>query len=332
MTEDLSHEARALGTLRLDQVRQAAGRHGLGAVIAVSDPRFGAVGNNVAIDTRTGQWILRGAPPPLTADQLRRERFFARLIHERTAVDAPWPYHVDGGTDIFGWPYAIMRRLPGDVPWLQENRDWRAIAASLGRVVAELHSITFPHHGRWDAAVDDIVAFDGSQSQWFGSRLTALRARVAETSEPLDAESDRFVDDAMAAAAIDGYEPSYVHGDLGIGNVVLGAGDDGSEVTGVFDLPDGLCADPDEDVVSSLWWPCYWRRDDIAAWFLQSYRAVRPARQGDRERLRAYAIAGMLGNWEVGRREKYPWYGAANTFREWAEPLADAVDRVVARV
>src|ERR671919_748082 len=58
-----------------------------------------------------GEFVLRGAPH--YDWQLPSERFFARLLHERTRAPVPWPYILDPDDDIFGWSYALMPRMPG---------------------------------------------------------------------------------------------------------------------------------------------------------------------------------------------------------------------------
>ena len=156
----------------------------------------------------------------------------------------------------------------------------------------------------------------------------ALQRRIAETSEALDESSLRFVDDAVRGAPIGGFVPSYVHGDLGVGNFVFVDG----EFTGVFDLGGGRSGDPDENLATPLWWPSYWKRHVAAAAFLEGHRSVRTPRPGQDERLRAYVVESMLTNWEVGQRHGFGWYGTAQTFREWAEPFVERIDAMLRRL
>ena len=51
------------------------------------------------------------------------------------------------------------------------------------------------------------------------------------------------------------FEPTYVHGDLGIGNLVGERTSHGFDFTGVFDLGGGFVGDPDEDLATPIWWP-----------------------------------------------------------------------------
>jgi aminoglycoside phosphotransferase (APT) family kinase protein len=323
------HTFRALGDLRPEQLQHAADRHDLGRV-TTAEPLGGAYGNNLKLTTDRGAWVLRGGAPPLDVTMLRRERFFARVVRERSTVASPWPYLIDESSDIFGWPYAVMPRLPGHVLHFGLDVRWPRIGAALGRVVADLHRITFPDIGEWDADRDAIVAREVSPADWFLARVQRRQDRVAETSS-LDAESAYWVDDLVSAgsAAIGAFEPTYVHGDLGIGNFVGETTSAGFTFTGVFDLGGGYAGDPDEDLAIPLWWPLYWRNVDAAHAFFDSYRAEHPARPDEADRLRAYVAISLLSNWEAGHRRGHDWYGGCATFREWAEPLLEQVDGIV---
>jgi aminoglycoside phosphotransferase (APT) family kinase protein len=320
----------ALGAIPVERLQLAADRHGLGRVLA-AEALGGTYGNNAGFDTDGGRWVLRALVPPLDPDALHRERFFARVLHERARVASPWPYLVDDSDEIFGWPYAIMRRLPGKVlhPALEVN--WARVGAALGRVVADLHAVTFATIGDWSRGCDGIVAPGMSPAEWFRRRAGELIDRVAETSSPLDGASaglvNGLVDDALPG--IGGFDPAYVHGDLGVGNLVGERLPGGFAFTGVFDLGGGCAGDPDEDLATPLWWPLYWRNEVAPRAFLDAYRAIRPARPGEAPRLRAYVAVSMLRNWEAGRRLGFDWYGGSRTFREWALPLLEKVDAIL---
>lgn len=321
---------RSLGAIPLERFQLAADRHSLGRVLA-AEPLGGAYGNNVGLTTEQGAWVLRGAVPPLDATLLRRERFFARAVHERSSLASPWPYLVDDTESIFGWPYAIMPRLRGQVLHPALDLDWAVIGYALGRAAAELHSIVFPRLGAWSAEVDDIISPGMPAAQWFRKRATDLVRRVAETSAALDQASATLVEDVIGAAvpSIADFEPTYVHGDLGLGNLVGERSPAGFAFTGVFDLGDGYAGDPDEDLATPLWWPLYWRNEVASRAFLEAYCAERPARAARTPRLRAYVVVSLLRNWEAGQRQGFDWYGGCRTFREWALPLLEQVNDVI---
>jgi hygromycin-B 7''-O-kinase len=323
-------EFRALGPIPRERLQLAADRWGLGRVLS-SEALGGMYGNNIGLHTESGDWVLRGVVPPLEPVMLRRERYFARLVHERASLASPWPYWIDESDTIFGWPCAIMPRLPGKVLHPAAKVQWSVIGRALGRATADLHGIILPRIGNWDAACDDIVSPNLSPAEWFAQRVRDLQQRVAETSSALDTASAALVDRLVSNALpnIGEFEPAYVHGDLGIGNFVGERRADGFEFTGVFDLAGGYAGDPDEDLATPLWWPFYWGNDEAPRAFLGSYRAEHPPRPGEMARARAYVVVSMLANWETGRRMKFGWYGECRTFREWALPLLEQVDAIL---
>ena len=320
---------RSLGTISADQFARAADRHALGHFLS-AQPLGGAHGNNVAIRTDRGNWVLRGAVSPVDVACLLRERFFARVLSRRLHLAIPWPYVVDASTDPFGWPFAVMPRLVGDRPDPADEGGGPA-GAALGRAAAELHTVSFPRIGEWNGDQDDIVAPAQSPGDWLMQRVDRLKASVAETSSPLDPASVALVDRRMATAVehLGTFEPTYVHGDVTASNFVGRSTASGWEFTGVFDLGGGHAGDPDEDLATPVWWPLYWNHPQAAQAFLAAYRAHRPPRPGQAERLRGYVVLSMLTNWELGRRQRFNWYGGAEAFAEWALPLLKAADAII---
>ena len=54
-------------------------------------------------------------------------------------MPAPWPYHIDDTTDIFGWPYALMPRLPGETFHHQQSElDWAAVGEALAQAAPRI--------------------------------------------------------------------------------------------------------------------------------------------------------------------------------------------------
>lgn len=101
--------------------------------------------------------MLRGAPH--YPWQFLEEQFFAQLLHERTSVLVPWPYHVDESGETFCWPYAIMPRLPGrplaDKAFRGslDTAAQREIARALGQTLADLQALGGPVPGAYDPAI-----------------------------------------------------------------------------------------------------------------------------------------------------------------------------------
>jgi hygromycin-B 7''-O-kinase len=313
--------------LSSEQLRGIATRHELGRVLGVA-PLGGSYGNNLGLTTETGEWVLRAAVPPMDPEALRRERFFARLISERSSIASPWPYLIDDSADRTGWPYALMPRLPGEVLHPQAEVPWDEVGAAFGSAVAELHRITFPDVGEWDADADDIRPLGITARE----RLRRRASDLAKAAALDDASSQLFggVVDA-GVEAIGDITPTYLHGDLGIANLVGETRPDGFRFTGVFDLGGGHVGDPDEDIAVPIWWPLYWGNATLSRSFLDGYRAIHPADPGQTARLRAYIAVSLLDNWETGHRLGHDWYGGIATYREWALPILDRASEVIDR-
>lgn len=314
-----------------------AARFGLGRVARLA-VLPGAGGRNALIETDAGSWVVRlglapaglgGLSSRLSAglDVLRCERFFAATIQEKTRLRSPWPYEIDDACDLISVPYAVMPHLPGMTLWWSEDRDWDAVGAALAEAALELHRCRWPAAGDWDPATDDITPSKLDPADRCRTRALGLIERIAITSEPLDGDSREWITDRLVhldAASVT--DVCLIHGDFVIGNVRMAEDRGRWSVTGTFDFENARIGDPEEDIVVHLWWACYGQRPQAAASFLRRYQQERPVSP----RIYAYVLANLLGNWEYGRRMRYPWYGNAQTFGEWAKPLYATFERVVA--
>src|SRR5687767_15317798 len=103
--------SKRLGPITPAQFQASLHRFGLGTFVCAEAVVGGLFGQNVFVTSTSGRFVLRGVPH--YDWQLPTERFFARALHERTAAPVPWPYLLDPATDIFGWSYALMPRMPG---------------------------------------------------------------------------------------------------------------------------------------------------------------------------------------------------------------------------
>src|SRR3954452_19284777 len=88
-----------LGLISQGQFQAALDHFSLGRLRAATPITRGMFGQNVFLSTSEGEFVLRGAPH--SDDQLAREAFFCRQLHERTTLPAPWPYLIDDTAAIF---------------------------------------------------------------------------------------------------------------------------------------------------------------------------------------------------------------------------------------
>jgi hypothetical protein len=180
MPKRLTREySKRLGVLTAEQLDAALARFDLGTLVDAEPAPTGLFGQNVLLESTRGRFVLRGCPH--YDWQFPKERFFARLIHERTSLGSPWPYRIEEATDIFGWSFAIMPRLPGE-PGIPEGREeGRSYAEALGLALARLHELEWKEAGAYDLAADSVRPYPVSQAE----RVTGLiRERVASRREP----------------------------------------------------------------------------------------------------------------------------------------------------
>jgi hypothetical protein len=214
--------SRRLGSIDDGQFQSALERVGLGEFVRAEPVGGGFFGQNVFVASTTGEYVLRGAPH--YDWQLPSERFFARLLHERTWAPVPWPYLLDPGDDIFGWSYALMPRMPG----LQLSdraaaegltRDERfGMARAMGENLALMHVLCWPRPGRYDLATDTIAPLEESWTEWVGAEARRLLALARGHSDRTTDADAGWVEDLLRSsydALGEPFEPRFVMHDYG---------------------------------------------------------------------------------------------------------------------
>jgi aminoglycoside phosphotransferase (APT) family kinase protein len=315
-----------LGVIRPEQLQAALTRFGLGELLDAEPAPGGLFGQIVLLTTSTGGYALRGNPH---AGQVQRERYVAELIHERTRVPAPWPYLVDESTDIFGWEYALMPRMPGvqladgDVRGQLTPGDHLAIVVALAGCLAELHAARFEWPGVFDAATGGYAPAAKDFADWFGDWtrwwLERCRAASAATTDADAAWVEHVIADARDALA-EPFVPCLVHTDFKENNAVAEKSADGWRISGVFDLADTHLGDGEYDLSRAY---CeYVRRPALARAYVGTYFRLRPPRPGLRERMRHYILHDRLIIWEYAQRNGM-WVRPGEPLRAWAEQFLE---------
>jgi aminoglycoside phosphotransferase (APT) family kinase protein len=312
-----------LGTLTHAQLQAALDRFDLGPLVAAEVAPGGLFGQIVLIETAQGRYAMRGHPHP---GQLERERYIAELIHRRSYVAAPWPYLVDDGTDIFGWPFAIMPRLPGvqlaegEVRRAMSPDDRTGVVRALAECLAAMHGITFDHHGVYEESARYIVPAAKPYAEWWGDWtrwwLDLCRKASVETTDEDVAWVEQIIADARDALA-EPFVPVLVHTDFKEGNAVAERSGDGWRISGIFDLAEAHAGDGEVDLSRGY---CEYvvREPELAATYVRTYTGLRPPRPGFAERFRHYALHDRLILWEYGQRNGV-WFRPGQTLRSFAQ-------------
>ncbi len=337
-----------LGLISDEQFQAALDHFNLGRFVRAQPVPFGLFGQNVFVSSTEGEYVLRGDPHFWW--QFPTEQFYTRLLHERTHVPVPWPYLIDVSTEIFGWSYALMPRMPGlqladpQVKAQLEPAASTGIARALGENLAHMQQATWPFSGRYDAGTGSIQPFDlAHEIAWpfpvnsdpqlasiapttisYRERVQAcLRHNVAQAREHNEAATTlddiAWVEDFIAAAQdalAEPFEPCFVMEDYKEGNLVV-QNDGGWRVSGVFDLMGGHFGDGEADLSRPL--AEYLNEDtQLAREFLRGYLSQKSPRPGFAERFPVYMLLDRSILWEFFQRTAQRWWPENWTFRDWA--------------
>jgi aminoglycoside phosphotransferase (APT) family kinase protein len=312
------------------QLQTALDRFQLGKLIHAEPVQFGNFGQNVFLTTTQGAFVLRGAP--LDAAQLPCERWFMQHLAAQTQAPVPWPYMLDRRSDIFGWSYSLMPRMPGlplvdpQVQQRLSEQAHRSIARALGATLAELQSLTWPRVGNYNLATDTIQPLAcGYADQVLVTLRRTLVACCHATARTTPADC-AWVEEVIAhgSPALQApFQACFVHGDYQESNVVVEETGAQWRVSGVFDMYPGF-SDPETDLARPLAVYLDAHTPALAQEFLRAYRVDRPLRPGFEERFPLYMLQERLAMWEWAQREQKLWWDERLTLREWAEPFTTA--------
>jgi hygromycin-B 7''-O-kinase len=341
-----------LGSLSERQIQAALDHVGLGRLLRAEPVPHGHFGQNLFVTSSTGEHVLRGNP--YYPGQFPAERFYAGLLARHTRTPVPWPYHLDPGTGIFGWSYAVMPRMAGlqlSDPEVREGlkpSERAGIARALGRNLAEMQALTWEHPGRYypsrgtvgplepaDASVWALPEPRGDGPPYGRWAADRVRARLqtarghggATTAADVTWATGLLAERAPALA--EPFRPCFVMEDYKEGNAVVTRDGDQWAVSGVFDLAQSYFGDGEADLARTL---CTYLDEDAGAAraFLDAYLAVRPPRPGFAARATAYLLLDRALLWEFFQRRGLRWWPESWTFRDWVERYHALAEPVLA--
>jgi len=177
--------------------------------------------------------------------------------------------------------------------------------------------VTFDSFGDWSPALDGIEPFDGGAAAWLRTRTDRWIAACANGPRPLAGRDLAFVR-SLVPDDLD-VTPTYVHHDLKTANCVFLDG----EVSGLFDLGEGVIGDPIENLARAVWDLATFDVD-LAVRFLRAYEGAAGA-EIPRDRLRSYVLLDLVVIWEYAVRQTPPWIGD-ESFESWATTFISPVD------
>jgi hygromycin-B 7''-O-kinase len=323
-----------LGAISDAQFAAVAERFGLGRFVEANPIASGLFGQNVFFTTTDGEFVLRGAPHWVKGPgdahwrqedrwQFSKERFFARLLHERTKTPVPWPMRHDEASDIFGWPYLVMPRMPGTcfeergILQALAAEDRRAVAVAMGKALAEMQTLIWPFAGDFGT---ESIALEPYADGVLGHVVarTKAGAATARAQGTMTDGDDAWIAQACETALAGGMRPvSFTHGDYKLNNVTVRRDGDGWRVGGVFDLHEARFADGALDVVRQA---CSYLDTEpaLAGVFVAHCGVVPPPAC-----LPLYVIHDRLAIW--GFFAARADWAKGKTFRSWAQRYVDGI-------
>jgi len=332
-----------LGAVRDAQFQAVAARLDLGRFLHAEPTSSGLFGQNVFVTTSAGEFVLRGAPHWVKGMhetawrqddrwQFTKEKFFAARLQSRTNAPVPWPMLHDESSDIFGWPYLVMPRMPGvcfnerSILQALAPADRRSVAVALGAMLAEVQRLSWPFAG--DISITSI-ALEPYARGWTQQVIdeTCMLAKMAEQQGTLTGDDHAWIDAAAARAlAGAGSRPStFVHGDYKLNNLTVMQSGEGWRVSGLFDLHEARFGDGALDIVRQS---CSYldTESELAAVFIATYLEHVGIGAGIEALLPLYVINDRMKFWEFFTRPgaRAAW-SRGKTFREWAERYVDGL-------
>lgn len=321
-----------LGAIGDAQFEAVAERFALGRFVKAEPVTSGLFGQNVFLTTTGGEFVLRGAPHWVKGPgesewrredrwQFTKEVYFSEQLHARTKAPVPWPMRHDTASDIFGWPYIVMPRMPGtcfgerDILTALAAEDRRGVAAALGETLAEMQRLTSPFAGDFGTRS---IALEPDAGGAAGVAVGETR-RIAAQCDRLNGEDRAWIEAAIAGMT----EPpqiTYVHCDYKLNNLTVLKEGGRWRVAGLFDFHEARFADGTLDIVRQA---CSYldTEPELARVFIEAY-----GRSVDAGRLALHAVNDRLKIWDYfSKPEANADWLSGKTFRGWAQAYVDGL-------
>jgi hygromycin-B 7''-O-kinase len=320
--------SRRLGKISDDQLRAALQRFGLGEFVCAEPISFGLFGQNLFLTSTQGEFILRGAPH--YDWQFPTEQFFVEHLHSKTRVPVPYPYLFDPSTDIFGWWFVIMPRMPGlqmadaRIAASLTQSDRRTIARALAEMLVEIQTLTWVYAGKYDIVTSTVQAFKTDYRDWIIKRIRQLlleAQRCNNHTPQSDATWVESVLERVSHALHTPYQPCVVLEDYKEHNIVVERAANDWRVSGVFDLMTAHFGDGEADLARQV--GTYLRENPaLADVFVAAYLRNKTIQPGFAERQQLYMLYDSIIIWSFWQRQAggLP-EDKTLTFKQWAIPF-----------
>ena len=327
--------SKRLGNISGEQLKRALAHFDLGTFLYAQPIPFGLFGQNLFVTSTAGDFVLRGVPH--YDWQFSTEKFFIEQLHERTRVPVPYPYLLNPSTEIFGWPFVIMPRMPGvqladpQVTAGLSMDERRGIARALAAMLIEIQTLTWECSGRYHLTTQMVEPMNQDYRSWVVQRIRELIAQAqghnANTTSADVTWAENIIE-RTAQACLTPYQPCLVLEDYKEPNVVVLREQARWRVSGVFDFMTAHFGDGEADLARQT--GTYLREaTELADEFVQSYLDHKDVQPGFSQRQQLYMLYDSLLIWAF-------WQGHAGglpedktmSLEQWAGPFVAYWERL----
>ncbi|SMH34445.1 MULTISPECIES: phosphotransferase family protein [Cyanophyceae] len=313
-----------LGLISELQLQAALAHFNLGDFIKAEPILFGNFRQNLYLTSTKGEYVLRGVPH--TPWQFEHEKFFYKLLFEKTKVPVPLPFLIDYSDDIFGWSYVIMPRIKGlnlsdpKVKNKLTENDLEEISKAMGENLILMQELYWDFPGHYDPKLKSIKKLNKKYQEWIFYQIyyyLDLSIRYSKITHVDILWVDNLLKQGIKAMQYP-FKPCFVMQDYKEDNVVLEKSNDCWKVAGIFDLVDAYFGDGETDLSRNM--AIYLDKNpNLINAFFRTYAAKRKLRPGFERRFPIYMLKDRLMVWEFVHREKKVWWQGSPSLHEWAE-------------
>lgn len=335
MTAEIIFASNKLGYIKDEQLELMLAKFNLGKLISSKKTDNGAMGQTMFITSTEGKFVFKGNP--LYKGQLVEEQFFIENLEERTDVSVPTPYVIDNSEDIFGWNYSIMPLLKGDhinsvhLKTFLKFEDKIKIAESIARTLSSFHKWKVNDFGELNTETLEITPFNNSYTQWLFKRIMFWVEDAKKYSVITDSDIDwvKSLLDESEKEFNNFSSPTFVMGDFKPGNFLAHLGENGWEISGVFDFTNSYFADPISDLIKMVTYYIDNNEREIAKHLMDMYCSQLEERNAIKKRLKVHMLHQRVLDWGSAKATKMVTWDDELSFSKWTEAYTDLIESLL---
>lgn len=324
-----------LGTITTEQLQAMLDKFNLGKLISSSRTNQGAMGQTMFITSTEGDFVLKGNP--LYPGQLEEEKFFIDQIDLRTTIPVPTPYIIDDSLEIFDWSYCLMPRLEGshldaiNLKTKLQSKDKRSIATSIASTLNDFHQWKVETFGELDPNTFEISPFAPTYTDWLFERILFWLedAKKYSTITSKDFQWVQALLEESQSAFLHCRTPTFVMGDFKPGNFLVQSGENGWQISGVFDFTNSFFADPLSDLIKMLIFYFDHETLEIAQRFVDTYFAETKITKDMKQRIKVHLVHQRVLDWGGAKATNRLTWDDDLSFTDWVETYIERVENLL---